>query len=220
MKRTRVRRKRRPSPPAQGWTIGYAIGALITAVRRHCARRAAQSRRAATRHRRLGPRCGDVAALVPLHRRRRFTASALGLRPAPPARSVGLVVLAVIAVAVVNAVWLRGVLGLKEPAAQGITLHESTAAAIFTGLAIAVCAPVSEEIFSADSSIERSETAWRSRPPPSSTACYLGDSRDHVSARRVASADGVRGTRVPLVRIHRLLVSGNRLALLDRRCWL
>jgi membrane protease YdiL (CAAX protease family) len=148
MEGTRVRRKRRPSPPASGWTIGYATGALVVSVGMAILLVLLLSRQQLRLG--IGVLAFDavlLAALVPLRRRRRFTARALGLTPAPPARSVGLVVLAAIALAVVNVFWLQGVLGLKQAASQGITLHESTAAAILTGLALAVCAPVSEEIF-------------------------------------------------------------------------
>ena len=148
MEASRIKRKRRPPPPASGWTVRYALGALVVSVVVAIALVVLLSRPEL----RLGVGvlaldAAMLALLIPLHRRRPFTATALGLRPGAPARSVGLVVLAVIAVAIVNAVWLQGVMGLKRPAAQGITLHESTVAAILTGFAVAVCAPLIEEIF-------------------------------------------------------------------------
>jgi len=148
MEAARMRRKRRPSPPANDWTVGYAVGALVVSLAAAIALFVLLDRREL----RLGVGAFALdavmlATLVPLHRRRRFTTSALGLRPAAPARSVGLVVLAGIAVAVVNAAWLQGVLGLGRPVSQGITLHESTPAALFTGFVVAVSAPVIEEIF-------------------------------------------------------------------------
>lgn len=148
MEASRISRKRRPPPPASGWTVRYAVGALVVSVVVAIALVILLSREELRLG--VGVLALDVvmlALLIPLHRRRRFTARALGLWPAAPARSVGLVVLAVIVVGIVNAVWLQGVMGLKRPAAQGITLHESTAAAILTGFAVAVCAPVIEEIF-------------------------------------------------------------------------
>ncbi len=148
MEGTRIRRKRRPAPPESGWSIRYVMSALVTSVL------VAIVLVVLLRHRDLRLGVGVLAldalmlaTLIPLHRRRPFKLRALGLRFAPPARSVGLVVLAVIVVAIVNAAWLQGVLGLKQPASQGISLHESTAAEALTGFALALSAPVTEEIF-------------------------------------------------------------------------
>lgn len=88
-----------------------------------------------------------LASLIPLYRRRRFGRRALGLQGAAPGRSVGLVFVAVIAVAITNLLWLKGVLGLKQPNSPGITLRGDTPALVVAGLFICLCAPVVEEIF-------------------------------------------------------------------------
>ncbi|HWD84598.1 MAG TPA: CPBP family intramembrane glutamic endopeptidase [Solirubrobacteraceae bacterium] len=88
-----------------------------------------------------------LASLILLYRRRHFGRRALGLQGAAPARSVGLVFLAVIAVGITNLLWLKGVLGLKQPNSPGITLRGDTAALAVAGLFMCLCAPVTEEIF-------------------------------------------------------------------------
>jgi membrane protease YdiL (CAAX protease family) len=148
MEAVRARRGRGLGPSGRGGSIGYALGALGVLVAAGIALGLLLDRSEL----RLGVGVLAIdalmlAALVPVCRTRGFTARALGLRPTAPARAVGLVALAVIAVAAVNAAWLQGVLGLKHPASEGVTLHESTAATILTGFAVAVSGPVVEEIF-------------------------------------------------------------------------
>jgi membrane protease YdiL (CAAX protease family) len=145
---SRRKRKQRPPPRTSEWTVRYALGAYllvfaagltIATVLTHGALRLG-----------VGVLLVDgvmLATLIPVSRRRRVRPRDLGLRAARPGQSVGLVLLAVFAVAMVNLVWLQGVLGLKQPDSLGVTLHESTAAAVLTGFAAALCAPVVEEIF-------------------------------------------------------------------------
>lgn len=146
------RRKPRPAPASEGWTVRYAIGALavviVVGIAEGLALRAL-----------LGPgplRMGisglvlDATMLlsfVPLYRRRRFGLRSLGLRGTSPGPAVWLVFVGVIAVAITNAVWLQGVLGLKQPDSLGVTLRGSTPALVVAGLFVAVSAPVTEEIF-------------------------------------------------------------------------
>lgn len=144
----RRRRKPRPSPRASAWTIRYALGAyLVTAVAG-----AVIVIAMARRELRLG--IGAIVldgvmmlCLVPLYRQRRFRARDLGVKTAPLAKSVGLMILGVIAIAIVNAIWLQGLLGLRTPVSLGVTLHESTPEKVITGFAMAISAPVTEEIF-------------------------------------------------------------------------
>lgn len=147
----RRKRKGRPAPPRTGWTIRYAICALIlviiVGIAESLVLRALLGR---------GPlRTGIggllldatmLATLVPLYRRRRFKLEALGLRSAPLGRSIGLVWLGLIAVAITNAVWLQGVLG-KQPDSLGIKLRGPTLGLAVAGVFIALSAPVTEEIF-------------------------------------------------------------------------
>lgn len=148
----RRKRKRRPAPPNAGWTVRYAIVALvavvIAAILEGLVLRALLGR---------GPlRIGIggllldatmLASLVPLYRRRRFKPEALGLRRAPLGRSIGLVWLGLVTVAITNALWLQGVLGRKQPDSLGITLRGTTVALAVAGIFIALSAPITEEIF-------------------------------------------------------------------------
>jgi hypothetical protein len=53
----------------------------------------------------------------------------------------------VVVIAIVNAIWIQGVLGHAQPNSLGVRLHEGTLEKILTGFALAVSAPVVEEIF-------------------------------------------------------------------------
>lgn len=148
----RLRRKRRPAPVSSGWTIRYAFAALVAvlvvAVAAGVLIRLLIGRGALA----LGidgllTDAAMLASLIPLYRRHNFSPRALGLRGAPPARSVGLVFAAVVAIAITNSLWLRGVLGLKQPDTLDISLRGSTAALVVAGAFIAVSAPIVEEIF-------------------------------------------------------------------------
>jgi membrane protease YdiL (CAAX protease family) len=145
------KRKRRPRRRTSGWSVRYALGAylaiaavgmavgLVLLLMPHSDLRLG-----------IGGIALDAAMLgcfVPLYRRRAFRARDLGLRSAPAAKSVGLVFLAVVAIAIVNALWLHGVLGLKQPDSLGITLHGGTLALVLAGFFVSVSAPVTEELF-------------------------------------------------------------------------
>jgi membrane protease YdiL (CAAX protease family) len=88
-----------------------------------------------------------LVTFIPLYRHRRFSRRALGLRGAPPGKSVGLVFCAVIAIAITNELWLRGVLGLRQPNSLGITLRGGTGPLIAAGFFMSFSAPITEEIF-------------------------------------------------------------------------
>ena len=87
-----------------------------------------------------------LGTLVPLHRSGRLRARDLGLRGTAPGRAVLLVLGALLLLAVINLLWLQGVLG-HPVASPHITLHESTVDKVITGAALVVVAPVTEEIF-------------------------------------------------------------------------
>jgi membrane protease YdiL (CAAX protease family) len=88
-----------------------------------------------------------LASLAPLYKTRAFSARELGLRSTAPAPAVGLVTGAIVVIGLVNTLWIHGVLGLPVGNSLGIRLHESGATAVLTGFALAVSAPVVEEIF-------------------------------------------------------------------------
>ena len=87
-----------------------------------------------------------LLTLAPLYRRQRLRLRDLGLRATAPAAAVGLVVLAIVAVAITNAFWLQGVLG-KSAHSLGIVLHPGTAEKIVIGVQMCASAPIIEEIF-------------------------------------------------------------------------
>jgi CAAX protease family protein len=143
-------RKRKPRPRSRSttWTIRYAVAALVAVVV------AALLLGLAFRgHRHLALGIGGLVldafmllTLAPLYRLRRLRPWDLGLRATAPARAVGLVVLAAVAVAITNALWLRGLLG-KPAGSLGITLHVGTIDKVLIGVQACVSAPVIEEIF-------------------------------------------------------------------------
>jgi uncharacterized protein len=143
------KRKRRPPPrPSRSWTIRYALAAyavvlvaglvIVVSLSGHELRVG------------VGVLALDLvmlATLVPLSRAPAFSAADVGLRRTSPGRAVGLVVAAVVVIAIVNVLWIRGVLGQPQPNSLGVKLHEGTVEKILTGFALAVSAPVVEEIF-------------------------------------------------------------------------
>lgn len=142
------KRKPRPQPRSSTWTVRYAIGALVAVLVV-----ALLLGLAFRGHRNLALAAGGLIldalmllTLAPLYRQHRHLFRDLGLRATAPAKAVGLVVLAVIAVAVTNALWLHGVLG-KPAQSLGITLHVSTIEKILIGVQLCASAPVVEEIF-------------------------------------------------------------------------
>lgn len=148
----RRRRKMRPPPPTASWRVRYALGALAVTVAvgvvlgivldlllpRGALRVGLGG---------LGLDATMLACLVPLYRRRHFRLRHLGLRPAPPARSVGLAVLALITIGIIDVVWLQDVLKQRHPSSIGVPLGGGPAAVAVAGLFLAVSAPVTEEIF-------------------------------------------------------------------------
>lgn len=138
----------RPPPRSMTWTIRYASGALVAVVAVDVLLAVVLKRDS-----RLVLGIGGFAfyafvllTLVPLYRQGRLRLRDLGLRPTAPGRAVGLVVLAVIAVAITNLLWLQGVLG-KSAQSQGITVHGSAIDKVVIGVTLCVLAPVIEEIF-------------------------------------------------------------------------
>lgn len=149
---TRRKRKHRPPPPAEFWTARYSIAALLAVLVVGLAEGVVVILvlGSDTLAKALAGILLDLtllASLIPLYRRQPFRPRDLGLKRAPPAASVGWVVLALIVVALTNWLWLNKVLGIRTLGSLGITLHGSTAALALTGVFMALTAPVIEEIF-------------------------------------------------------------------------
>jgi CAAX protease family protein len=142
------KRKPRPRLGSSTWTIRYALGALVAVLA------AALAIGLAFRGDRpvalgVGGLILDafmLLTLAPLYRQHRLRSRDLGLRSTAPASAVGLVVLAIIAVAITNGLWLQGVLG-KPVQSLGITLRPSSLETVLIGVQMCVSAPVIEEIF-------------------------------------------------------------------------
>jgi membrane protease YdiL (CAAX protease family) len=88
-----------------------------------------------------------LGSLVPLKLRHRLTGTDLGLRAAPAARSVGLVILAFVAYVVIAGLWVAVVHPRGGVNALANVKHESTVNVVLTVFQVAVSAPVVEEIF-------------------------------------------------------------------------
>jgi membrane protease YdiL (CAAX protease family) len=88
-----------------------------------------------------------LAFLVPLYRRRQFTARALGLRSTPPAPAVGWVLLSMLLIGAINAAWLQGVVNLRHASTLGIALHGNAFGLVLVGAFVCVSAPLVEEVF-------------------------------------------------------------------------
>jgi membrane protease YdiL (CAAX protease family) len=146
-RRRRRRRKTAPGPaPSRTWSARYALGAWLATLLLDFAIAILLPR--GDLRVGLGVLIIDLAmlaALVPLYRSRPFTRRDLGLRPTKGPAAVGWGLLAVIAYFGIAIVWSAAVIG--HPTGPVPQLHEGGAATILTGLAIAVCAPVVEEIF-------------------------------------------------------------------------
>lgn len=103
-----------------------------------------------------------LGALLPLRRKHGLSRQDLGLRTVPAARSVGLVILALIAYVAIIALWL--VIVHPHGTSDGLIdiSNQSTINVVLAAIAASVCAPVVEEISSAACCIEASETVSRS----------------------------------------------------------
>jgi uncharacterized protein len=88
-----------------------------------------------------------LGSLVPLKLKHRLTGADLGLRAAPAARSVGLVILAFVAYVVIAGLWVALVHPRGGVNALANVKHESTVNVVLTVFQVAVSAPVVEEIF-------------------------------------------------------------------------
>jgi membrane protease YdiL (CAAX protease family) len=88
-----------------------------------------------------------LGALVPLRRRRGLTRQDLGLRSAPAARSVGLVILALVVYVLIAVLWIAAVQPRKGVSTLADVQHQSTISIALAVFAVAVSAPVVEEIF-------------------------------------------------------------------------
>jgi membrane protease YdiL (CAAX protease family) len=97
----------------------------------------------------VGALCLDVVwllSLVPLYRAGALSAVGLGLRPSPPARSVGLALLVFVSAGLFDGLWRSALaLGRVSSPFSGIS-DKGMAAIVLTGIA-AVVTPVVEEVF-------------------------------------------------------------------------
>ena len=144
-----ARRRRKPRPaqaPARQWSLRYALGAYVVLLVLGFAIAALMP----YSELRLGVGVFAVdlvmlAVLYPLYRSRPFAARDLGLRATRGPRAVGLVIAALIVYFVLAVVWSEGVIRHTVHAVP--QLHGGVAEKVVAGVAIAVCAPVVEEIF-------------------------------------------------------------------------
>lgn len=142
------RRKTRPRPsPSRQWSVRYALGAYLATLILDFALALGLSHSELKLG--LGVLVIDLAMLAtpyPLYRIRAFGPRDLGLVATSAPAGVGLVVGALVLYGLVSAGWTRGVLGhAANPFVPQI--HESAAAKVLTGFAVAICGPVVEEIF-------------------------------------------------------------------------
>jgi membrane protease YdiL (CAAX protease family) len=139
-----------PTARSLSWTIRYAVIAFVCATAGATALYLLLRAVGVGVPRSDGTLLGDatmLAALVPLARRDGLSPKDLGLRRAPGARSVGLVLLAIVAYGWVGAVWLRTTRPGPSPDPFAGVWHQSTIVIALSGVAACVVAPVMEEVF-------------------------------------------------------------------------
>jgi uncharacterized protein len=136
--------------PSHQWSVRYALAALVAATASAVLIVALLSLmglpvpgKGAT----LILEAAFLASLIPLYRSGRLRGAALGLRRAPGARSVCLVVLALLSYAVVSELWNSLI---QSPQfyirVSGLMRHDAIVI-VFTGFVAAVGAPVVEEVY-------------------------------------------------------------------------
>lgn len=150
----RVReRVRWPEPTARSreWSVRYALIAYVVTFVGVIAVAAVLYFGVGVRlHVGAGVLVVDVAllgALVPLRRRRGLTRQDLGLRAAPAARSVGLVILALVVYVLIAVLWVAAVRPMNAANSLADVKNQSTINVALAVFALAVSAPVVEEIF-------------------------------------------------------------------------
>jgi len=140
----------RPTARSRQWTVRYALLAYVAAFVGAVALAAVALLVGLPIPRADGTLVVDVAmlaCLVPLIRRGSLGVRDLGLRRVPGARSVGLVVLAFLAVGVCDSLWTTTVHPGGGTSLHAGLRHETTLVIVLAGFAAAVSAPVVEEIF-------------------------------------------------------------------------
>lgn len=88
-----------------------------------------------------------LGALVPLRRQHGLTRQDLGLRAAPAARSIGLVILALVVYVLIAVLWVAVVHPREGANALADVRHQSTISVVLAVFAVAASAPIVEEIF-------------------------------------------------------------------------
>lgn len=140
----------RPTAHSKGWSVRYAVIALVGAWALAVGLAYALHLIIGRIPHGIGALVVDLtflAVLVPPYWRGRLRLVDLGLRRVPGARSAGLVVLGLLAYGLSSSVWVAAV---HPPAIHRVfsgIKHESTAVIVLSGFAAAVSAPVVEEIF-------------------------------------------------------------------------
>lgn len=142
-----------PGPTARSreWTVRYALIAYVVTLVVVVAVAAVLDYGAGIRlHVGVGVLMVDVillGSLVPLKRRSGLTHRDLGLRAVPAARSVGLVIVALIAYIVIAGLWIAVVRPGNPADPLARVQHQSTVNVVLAIVAVAVSAPIVEEIF-------------------------------------------------------------------------
>jgi membrane protease YdiL (CAAX protease family) len=140
-----------PTLQAQQWSVRYALIAyVVTFVGVNAVAAALYFGVGVELHVGAGVLFVDavlLAALVPLRRKRGLTRQDLGLRATPAARSVGLVILALVVYALIAVLWVVVVHPREGANALADVRHQSTINVVLTVFALAVSAPIVEEIF-------------------------------------------------------------------------
>jgi uncharacterized protein len=139
-----------PTRRSREWSVRYALAALVLALLIAAAVGFGFDESGVEIPRGVSALIIDGAflvTLVPLYRSGALRAADLGLRRAPPGRSVGLAVLAFIAYVVVNRLWHSWVNPPPIGSTFGALTDQSTVVIVLAGFAAVVSAPVVEEVF-------------------------------------------------------------------------
>jgi membrane protease YdiL (CAAX protease family) len=146
-------RKPWPQPTARSreWTVRYALAAYVVTFAVVVALAVVLYYGVGVRlHVGAGVLIVDailLGSLLPLKHRRGLARRDLGLRAVPAARSIGLVVLAFIVYIVITALWVAAVRPTNAANSLADVRHQSTINVVLAVFALAVSAPVVEEIF-------------------------------------------------------------------------
>lgn len=140
-----------PTPQSQQWSVRYALIAyVVTFMGVNTVAGVLYFGAGVQLHVGAAVLVVDAAllgALVPLRRRRGLTRQDLGLRAIPAARSVALVILAFVVYVLIAGLWVAVVHPRGGANALADVRHQSTVNVVLAVFALAVSAPIVEEIF-------------------------------------------------------------------------